>query len=72
MKVSAIKAILPGFLCLALAACATGDYASQLSQPNFGVRVLPSFNLDSSAVLNGAYAPKYLRAQQQWAEPLPQ
>ena len=81
---SKFKQISPLILCFALAACATGDYAAQLSQPNFGLRVLPSFNLDSSALMNGVYAPKFLQSscidadhgcspqlQQRWAEPLP-
>jgi len=43
---------------MALSACAGTDYASQLSQPNFGRRVLPSFNLDPAAVMYGPLAPR--------------
>lgn len=43
-------------LCLALSACAT-DYASQLSEPNYGLRVLNSENnVDPTLLMNGVYA----------------
>ena len=42
-------------LCLALSACAT-DYASQLSESNFGYRVLNSRDpVDPAQVMNGLY-----------------
>jgi hypothetical protein len=42
-------------LCLALSACAT-DYASQLSEPNYGLRVLNSENnVDPTLLMNGVY-----------------
>jgi hypothetical protein len=43
---------------LALAACATTDYVSQLSQPNHGLRALPAFSLEPSALMYGPFAPK--------------
>jgi hypothetical protein len=43
-------------LCLALSACAT-DYASQLSESNFGYRVLNSRDpADPAQVMNGLYS----------------
>ncbi len=42
-------------LCLALSACAT-DYASQLSESNFGYRQLYSKDpMDTSQLVNGLY-----------------
>jgi hypothetical protein len=43
---------------LALSACATTDYVSQLSQQNFGVRASPSVNLDPSALMYGPFGPR--------------
>ena len=43
-------------LCLALSACAN-DYASRLSEPNYGRRVLNSENnVDPTLLMNGLYA----------------
>jgi hypothetical protein len=43
-------------LCLALSACAT-DYASQLSESNFGYRVLYSRDpADPAQLMNGLYS----------------
>jgi hypothetical protein len=56
--VSKAKLIAPLVLCVGLGACASTDYVSQLSQANFGLRVLPSVNVDSSALMNGPYGPK--------------
>jgi hypothetical protein len=55
--VSKAKSIGLLVLCLGLCACATNDYVSQLSQANFGLRVRPSVNVDSSALMNGPYGP---------------
>jgi len=50
-----MKLILTLGLCLALSACAT-DYASQLSETNYGKRVLNSKDtLDPSQLTNGLY-----------------
>jgi hypothetical protein len=48
-------------LCLALSACAT-DYASQLSEPNFGNNHLriSEENVDPTLLMNGAYASKQM------------
>ncbi len=43
---------------LALSACASTDYASQLSQPNFGRWVPPSVSLDPAALMYGPLAPR--------------
>jgi hypothetical protein len=43
---------------MALSACATTDYVSQLSQPNYGLRALPSVNVDPSALMYGPFAPR--------------
>lgn len=43
---------------MALSACASSDYASQLSQPNFGRRLVPSVNLDPTALMYGPLAPR--------------
>ncbi|MGO9945782.1 MAG: hypothetical protein ACLPWG_02900 [Steroidobacteraceae bacterium] len=43
---------------LALSACATTDYVSQLSQPNFGVQAPHAFSLEPSAIMYGPFAPK--------------
>ena len=51
-----MKLILSLGLCLALSACAT-DYASQLSESNFGYRVLYSKDpVDPAQVMNGLYS----------------
>ena len=43
-------------ICLALSACAT-NYASQLSEPNYGLQVLNSDeNVDPALLMNGIYA----------------
>jgi hypothetical protein len=53
-----MKLILSLGLCLALSACAT-DYASQLSQSNFGYRPLHSRDpMDPAQVTNGLYTPR--------------
>jgi hypothetical protein len=46
-------------VCLGLSACAT-DYASQLDQPNFGVRRLQytESDVDPTMLMNGTYASK--------------
>jgi hypothetical protein len=48
-------------ICLALSACAT-DYASQLSEPNFGIRGLhfSEENVDPTLLMNGIYASKQM------------
>jgi hypothetical protein len=48
-------------ICLGLSACAT-DYASQLSEPGFGIRGLhlSPQNVDPTLLMNGAYASKQL------------
>lgn len=52
---SVMKVILSLALCLALSACAT-DYASQLSDSNFGYRVLNSRDpADPAQLMNGLY-----------------
>jgi hypothetical protein len=43
---------------LALSACTTTDYVSQLSQPNYGRRAVPAFSLEPSALLYGPFAPR--------------
>jgi hypothetical protein len=48
-------------VCLGLSACAT-DYASQLSEPNFGVRglqITPG-DIDPTFLMNGTYASKQM------------
>jgi hypothetical protein len=53
---SIMKLIFSLGLCLALSACAT-DYASQLSQSNFGYRVLYSKDpADPAQLMNGLYS----------------
>jgi len=48
-----------------LSACATQDYVSDMSQPNFGSRVLPHFDAsadpDPVAVANGLYSSRPLQ-----------
>ena len=52
-----MKLILSLGLCLALSACAT-DYASQLSESNFGYRALHSRDpADPAQLMNGLYTP---------------
>ena len=48
-------------VCLGLSACAT-DYASQLSEPNFGRRGLhyTESNVDPTLLMNGTYASKQM------------
>jgi hypothetical protein len=48
-------------VCLALSACAT-DYASQLYEPNFGIRGLhlSPENVDPTLLMNGTYASKQM------------
>jgi hypothetical protein len=48
-------------VCLALSGCAT-DYASQLSEANFGRRGLhySEENVDSASLMNGVYASKQM------------
>jgi len=48
-------------ICLALSACAT-DYASQLSETNYGYRRLDfsEENVDPAMLMNGVYASKQL------------
>jgi hypothetical protein len=43
---------------MALVACASTDYVSQLSQPNFGRWVPPSVSLDPAALMYGPLAPR--------------
>jgi hypothetical protein len=56
-----MKLITPLMVCLALSACAT-DYASQMSQPNYGIRGLhlSSDTLDPTLLMNGTYASKQM------------
>jgi hypothetical protein len=48
-------------VCLALSACAT-DYASQLYEPNYGVRSLhyTESDIDPTLLMNGTYASKQM------------
>jgi hypothetical protein len=53
---SCMKLISSLVICLALSACAT-NYASQLSEPHYGLRVLNSDeNVDPALLMNGIYA----------------
>lgn len=56
-----MRLILSLIFCLGLSACAT-DYASQLYQPNFGVRGLhyTESNVDPTLMMNGSYASKQM------------
>ncbi len=56
-----MKLISSLIVCLALSACAT-DYASQLSEPNFGYRMMhySEENIDPAMLMNGSYASKQL------------
>lgn len=57
-----MKLILSSIICLGLSACAT-DYASQLSEPDFGRRGLhysEQENMDPTLMMNGAYASKLM------------
>jgi hypothetical protein len=56
-----MKLISSLIVCLALSACAT-DYASQLSEPNFGYRAMhySEQNLDPAMLMNGIYASRQL------------
>jgi hypothetical protein len=58
-RISNLKLVPILMVGLGLSACATGDYMSQLSSPNFGKRVLPSVDLDPAALSYGMYAPKF-------------
>jgi hypothetical protein len=44
---------------LLLSACATQDYASRISEPNFGLRIIPHFDAsldpDPKAIADGLY-----------------
>jgi hypothetical protein len=57
-----MKAIASMIVCLALSACATTDYVSQLSEPGFGDRhmKLGEENVDPSLLMNGFYASKQM------------
>jgi len=48
-------------ICLGLSACAT-DYASQLYEPNYGIRSLKftEGNVDPAFLMNGTYASKQM------------
>jgi hypothetical protein len=48
-------------VCLGLSACAT-DYASQLSEPNYGIRSLhlTPGDIDPTLLMNGTYASKQM------------
>jgi len=48
-------------VCLGLSACAT-DYASQLYEPNYGIRSLhyTESDIDPTLLMNGAYASKQM------------
>jgi hypothetical protein len=50
---------------LLLSACATQDYASRMSEPNFGLRMFPHFDAsvdpDPEAIANGLYTPRPLQ-----------
>lgn len=61
MKLTGMRLIPCLIVGLGLSACAT-DYASQLSEPNFGVRGvhLTEGNLDPSMLMDGAYASKQM------------
>jgi hypothetical protein len=56
-----MRLIAPLIVCLGLSACAT-DYASQLYQPNYGVRSLKytESNVDPTMLMNGTYASKQM------------
>jgi hypothetical protein len=56
-----MRLIAPLIVCLGLSACAT-DYASQLYQPNYGVRSLKytESNVDPAMLMNGTYASKQM------------
>ncbi len=56
---SMIKLLLALAITSALSACATGNLADDLYQPNYGVRMLNSEdNVDSRLLSNGLYSPK--------------
>lgn len=61
MKLTGMRLIPCLIMGLGLSACAT-DYASQLSEPNFGYRTLKysEENLDPSMLMNGTYASKQM------------
>ena len=55
-----MKLISTLIICLGLSACAT-DYASQLSEPNYGIRSLHiADDADPVLLMNGTYASKQL------------
>jgi hypothetical protein len=58
-SISTIKSLLALVTASTLSACATGDLADNLYQPNFGVRTLNSEdNVDARLLTNGLYTPK--------------
>ena len=58
-SISTIKLSLALMIASTLSACATGNLADNLYQPNFGVRTLNSEdNVDARLLTNGLYAPK--------------
>jgi hypothetical protein len=58
-SISPLKVSLALTIASMLSACATGDLADNLYQPNFGVRTLnPEDNVDARLLTNGLYAPK--------------
>ena len=56
-----MKLISSLIVCLALSACAT-DYASQLYEPNYGIRTLKysEGDVDPTLLMNGTYASKQM------------
>jgi hypothetical protein len=56
-----MKLVLFLIVCLGLSACAT-DFASQLSEQNFGLRGLHYYpeNVDPTLLMNGTYASKQM------------
>jgi hypothetical protein len=58
-SISVIKLLLALTIASTLTACATGNLADDLYQPNFGMRMLNSEdNVDSRLLTNGLYVPK--------------
>ncbi len=58
-SISTIRFIPVFIALLALTACATEDYVSDLYKPNFGLRELNSDeNVDSRLLMNGLYSSK--------------
>ena len=57
--INPVKMILAFIIASTLSGCATEDMTSELSQPNYGRRLLNSDdNVDSRLLMNGLYAPK--------------